>query len=240
MNIAEALTLSPRQAKVLIDAWLLFDGYENKKTGVKRIYTSSPSRRKAIETIAVHAGYSVSLRTRTSDIGTKDGYIIYLSSVDPIKAIRPTGHQPGIVKETNETGKVYCVTVPSGQIIVRRNGFSMICGNCSEAGAHRRVCPLTAGLYVDEEMQQASNPVTATATVQRQEPQRAEERPSIEAAVVEDNGWTVDEVVSIIRSATTVDELAQQKEFIGQFVAEHPDARDQINATWSEKSKEFA
>ena len=240
VNIAEALTLSPRQAKVLIDAWLLFDGYENKKTGVKRIYTSSPSHRKAIETIAVHAGYSVSLRTRTSDIGTKDGYIICLSSVDPIKAIRPTGHQPGIVKETNETGKVYCVTVPSGQIIVRRNGFSMICGNCSEAGAHRRVCPLTAGLYVDEEMQQASNPVTATATVQRQEPQRAEERPSIEAAVVEDNGWTVDEVVSIIRSATTADELAQQKEFIGQFVAEHPDARDQINATWSEKAKEFA
>lgn len=240
VNIAEALTLSPRQAKVLIDAWLLFDGHENRKTGVKRIYTSSPSHRKAIETIAIHAGYSVSLRARTSDIGTKEGYIICLSSVDPIKAIRPTGNQPGIVKESNETGKVYCVTVPSGQIVVRRNGFSMICGNCSEAGAHRRVCPLTAGLYVDEEMQQASNPVPATATVQRQEEPKGDDRPSIEAAVVEDDGWTVDEVVSIIRTATTADELGEQKGFIGQFVSEHPDARDQINAEWAEKSKEFA
>lgn len=121
----------------------------------------------------------------------------------------------------------------------KKMGATML-AKTAEAGAHRRVCPLTAGLYVDEEMQQASNPVSATATVQRQEEPNGDNRQSIEAAVVEHDGWTVDEVVSIIRSATNADELGQQKEFVGQFVAEHPDARDQINDAWTEKAKEFA
>lgn len=113
---------------------------------------------------------------------------------------------------------------------------------CCEAASHRKVCPLSSSLYTAEEMGQADNPLptAVTATVQRQEEPKGDNRPSIEDAVVEDDGWTVDEVVSIIRSATNVNELNQQKEFIGQFVSEHPDARDQINAEWAEKSKEFA
>ena len=36
---------------------------------------------------------------------------------------------------TDYNGKVYCVTVPTGNIIVRRNGKVTVCGNCSMVGA---------------------------------------------------------------------------------------------------------
>jgi hypothetical protein len=61
------------------------------------------------------------------------------------------------VQQSN--GTVWCVTVPSGQIVVRRNGFSMVCGNCAEALALRKAFPQElSGLYSDDEMAQADMP----------------------------------------------------------------------------------
>lgn len=156
IDVAAVLSLSPRQTRVLVDAWQLFDGHTVKKTGVRRLYTSRPDHLRALETVAVHAGYSVNVARERTDIeGARTNYSLTISEAGPAKVIKPTGHQPGVVIENNESGKVYCVTVPSGRIIVRRNGFSMVCGNCAEAGAHRRVCPVSAGIYVVEEMQQS-------------------------------------------------------------------------------------
>lgn len=156
IDVATALSLSPRQARILVDAWQLFDGHTNKTTNVRRLYTSRVDHLRALEVIAVHAGYSVNVARERTDIeGAQPNYYLTISEPDPIKVIKPRGNQPGVVIEQNDEDKVYCVTVPSGQIIVRRNGFSMVCGNCAEAGAHRRVCPVSAGMYVVEEMQQA-------------------------------------------------------------------------------------
>src|SRR4030095_10667758 len=74
------------------------------------------------------------------------------------------GHQPGLVVEDNPSGLVWCVTVPSGKIVVRRNGFSMVCGNCAEALALRKAFPEElSGLYANEEMGQADAPITPPA-----------------------------------------------------------------------------
>ena len=41
---------------------------------------------------------------------------------------------PKDIKYIDYKGKVYCVTVPNGIIMVRRNGISMWCGNCGYVG----------------------------------------------------------------------------------------------------------
>lgn len=160
LSVEALMSLSPRQARVFVDAWIDFDGHENRKTGVRRVYTSRKDHVRAFELAAVHAGYSVNVpRVRHNDLSDRPGYAVTVSSVEPIKVVKPTGHQPGVVVEQNEDGVVYCVRVPSGKVIVRRNGFSMVCGNCAESLALRKAFPLElSGLYTSEEMQQADAP----------------------------------------------------------------------------------
>lgn len=158
-------TLSQRQARLFVDTWVSADGHENRKTGVRRLYSSNLQHLGAFEVAAIAAGYAVSQRTpRWSDLSTKPNYWLTISSHDDIPVRRHTDSsgRPSLSLSPNE-GAVWCVTVPSGQIVVRRNGFSMICGNCAEALALRKAFPQeTSGLYTPDEMGQADNmPVSA-------------------------------------------------------------------------------
>lgn len=187
VNQSELMSLSARQAKIFVDAWLLFDGYENKKTGVKRVYTSNPDHVGAIELAAVKAGYTVNLpRERMNDISDKPGFSITVSKQQLIKAKLPSGRNPGLVIEDNPHGKVYCVRVPSGKVVVRRNGFSMVCGNCAESLALRKAFPMElSGLYTSEEMQQMDNPES----VEAETPASETEQEYVEAEIIDDRDW---------------------------------------------------
>lgn len=55
---------------------------------------------------------------------------------------------------------------------------------CAEAGGHRRVCPLTAGMYVPEELQGNKAPYHAHATRLDQNPSAVEERNANTAAAI--------------------------------------------------------
>ncbi len=146
------LGLSQRQARVFVDALLDFDGSTNKQTGVRRFYSSDRAHVGVFELMAVSAGYAVSPpRARTSDISSRPNYVLTISERNAI-SVRRWGrdyhnHKHGDTKRTgleittNAAGVVWCVTVPSGEIIVRRHGFSMRCGNCAEAQALRRGWP---------------------------------------------------------------------------------------------------
>lgn len=197
IDVATALSLSPRQARVLVDAWQLFDGHTNKITGVRRVYTSRNDHLRALETIAVHAGYTVNVARERTDIeGATTNYCLTISEANPATVVKPHRNRPGVVIEPNESGKVYCVTVPSGKIIVRRNGFSMLCGNCAEAGAHRRVCPLTAGMYVPEELQ-------GNRAAYRAESRRLDQPGEIEAAEQQRTTAAEQAVAALTQTATT-------------------------------------
>lgn len=158
-NICESilLKLTMRQAKSLLDAWQLFDGYTNKKTGVRRIYTSRPDHVKAIEVLAVMAGYSISTpKKRFSDISKKVNYSLTISNCAHQRASLAMTGGPGLRRVPNVTTEVWCVNVPSHVIIVRRNGFSFVCGNCAEALAFRKAFPQAlGGMHTDDEMLQA-------------------------------------------------------------------------------------
>lgn len=151
-------SLSQRQARIFVDTWMEADGHTNKTTGVRRIYSSNLQHVGAIEVAAVAAGYAISGRSeRTSDIGTKPNWCLTISATDDIKVHRHDYlGRPTLETVEHEGTVVWCVTVPSGVVVVRRNGFSMLCGNCAEALALRKAFPQElSGVYTAEEMHQA-------------------------------------------------------------------------------------
>lgn len=132
----------------------------------------------------------------------------------------------------------YCQTKKDGNpnATWEKLGPTML-AKCAESGAHRRVCPLTAGLYVDEEMQQADNPVQATA---HRQPEQQAPQPVLEAEPVElSDDDERETVLAVLRSATTPDELNGLKDFAAQHLAAHPEDKDAVNTAWMETAKAF-
>lgn len=156
LNAPAILNLSRRQARVLADAMLSFDGSQSKTA--RRFFSSSLAVMSAFEVTCVIAGYSVSRRReRTSDIGGRN-WCVTVSTKEVCKTMRASKCQSrlkfGMRLVTNMDGSVWCCRVPSGYIVVRRNGLSMICGNCSEAAALRAAFPEeVGGDFIPEEVQ---------------------------------------------------------------------------------------
>jgi phage recombination protein Bet len=164
LDFDAVLKLSRQQARIFVETLIECDGHTNKKTGVKRFYSSRLSYIRLFEIAAIQAGMAVSpVRERTSDISDRPNFFVTVSDRNFISLKRWQGgpKNTGIREHRSidlvpYSGDVWCVTVPSSTIIVRRAGFSMICGNCAEALALRKACPNdTNQLYVAEEMQQA-------------------------------------------------------------------------------------
>lgn len=161
INIDGLLSLSQRQARLFIETWIFFDGTTS---GTRRgIYTSRLDHVEAIELAACLAGQTVApRRSRTNDISDRPNYFLQISDINAVRVVRwgreHHNNQGNPSSRTGLTltpydGDVWCVTVPSGQIVVRREGFSFVCGNCAEAQALRRGWPTDLSrLYVDEEL----------------------------------------------------------------------------------------
>ncbi len=186
INVETILALSQRQARVIADAIVEFDGSDN-GGGVRRLTQKNGNVLRGFEVIAVHAGYSVSARAeRTSDIG--ESASITISEAGHFPVVRGVDkNSASLVKRRNVAGSVWCVTVPSGVIVVRRKGFSMLCGNCAEAQALRKGFPDAVssgptademeGKHFDMDLDEAGN-ATPTPTPAPAEPPR---KPKTEA-----------------------------------------------------------
>ncbi len=187
------LDLSMRQAKIVLDAWQRFDGHTNRKTGVRRIYTSRLDHLRAIEVLAILAGYTVNTpRSRISDISDRPNYWLTISSAPPAPVTLPVDDRPGVVLEPNAAGEVWCVTVPSGVIVVRRHGFAMPCGNCAEALALRKAFPQElAGLYIAEELRDREEPRRPALAASRTSNGRQEALPAPTAPAPAEQSLTV-------------------------------------------------
>lgn len=146
------LSLSSRQAKIVVDALLEFDGSHNGT--VRRLHQNNAAVIKAFELLAIQAGYSISkAATQKSDIGNCSMFTLSEAKSSPVVKGLEHKNTASLTLESNEGGKVWCVTVPSGVIVVRRNGFSMLCGNCAEAQALRKGWPEIGSEPTAEEME---------------------------------------------------------------------------------------
>lgn len=146
--------MNTKQARLLVDTLVEFDGTTNRKTGVRRFYSSEDATRGAFELAAAIAGYTTNVpRARVSDLSDRPNWCITISDRDAMSFRRGTDSLLGLTMGPNASGRVWCVTVPSGQIMVRRNGFAMVCGNCAEALALRKAFPQDlSGVYTEDEI----------------------------------------------------------------------------------------
>lgn len=139
-----ALSLSARQTRIVLDALLEFDGSDN-GSGVRRLSQKNMNVRAAFELLAVHAGLSVSAWTDVSCTVSEAAAFPVVRNVEK--------NRGSLVVRKNVAGKVWCVTVPTGVIVVRRSGFSMLCRNCAEAQALRKAFPEFGAQPTAEEME---------------------------------------------------------------------------------------
>lgn len=160
MTVEKILLLSRRQARLLLDSWIEFDG---STAGTSTSLTNSyPHLQDAVELLAVQAGYAISRRKhRRTERRDRVGWSFSLRDELPLRRIGRAYRSNGSVESPSEDGKelrlapnehgeVWCVTVPSGKIVVRRNGFSMICGNSAVSYVHRLALGVTGILPADE------------------------------------------------------------------------------------------
>lgn len=124
------LSLTASQAKAIVDGWMEFDGSPISEHS-HRAYCSNVERLESLEVLAVMAGYCVSQRTARVNtlISDRPNYSVTISSRNGMHISKRNGRTVA-----NSTDSVWCVTVPTGVIVVRRKGFSMLCGNCKEFG----------------------------------------------------------------------------------------------------------
>jgi phage recombination protein Bet len=181
LSFDAVLSLSRDQARQFVDAMLSFDGH-TQRSGVRRFYTSRRHIRDAFELACVVAGYSISTwKERTSDISDDPNFYATVSRRDEIPVVRwgrdyhylgraNQNERTGLEKTPNKAGVVWCVTVPTGVIVVRRHGFSMLCGNCAEALALRKAFPQElSGIYADAEIELAGGAEAPEAVVAREQ-----------------------------------------------------------------------
>jgi hypothetical protein len=213
VRIDRVLQLSRRQARVFVDAWVAFDGSQSTPSATRRIYTSRLDHVEAIEVAAIRAGYTVSpRRPRTSDISTKPNYVISISGRSEIPVVRwgqpyqnldkgNRGGRTSIEIQPNPTDRVWCVTVPSGVIVVRRNGFSMQCGNCAEASALRKAFPdALSGVYVREEFGGGEASF---------EPSRTQPPPRIDVVEAQSRGYSKADLDAVIDGEVIDDDTGE-------------------------------
>lgn len=164
VDVGALLNLSQRQARVIVDALLEFDGSDN-GSGVRRLSQRNESVLRSFEVAAVHAGYSISARASLpSDIGEASSVTVSDAAHFPVVR-NLEGNTASLVKRLNVSGRVWCVTVPSGVIVVRRHGFSMLCGNCSEAQALRKGFPEVGSQPTADEMEGKEIDISAASVV---------------------------------------------------------------------------
>jgi hypothetical protein len=129
--------LTPELINVFLNAFCVGDGYFKPfNGGYRRIfYTSSPQLSNDIQELLFKAGYNATIQYRKLEGKTTwirdhfatssvDGFAIGESSTETAFSIRMEN-----VKIRPYTGKVYCLTVPTGILFTRRNGKCFWSGN---------------------------------------------------------------------------------------------------------------
>lgn len=116
------------QRKFIISEMVNWDG--NRVSGRNQYEYSSKLSHNAIwmQTMAHTCGYMSTIMERHNKFGRWYKVSVLLNK-------KGVSFQKGISSIKHYEGKVYCVTVPTGMILVRQNGHICVCGNCDAASA---------------------------------------------------------------------------------------------------------
>ena len=140
---------SKEDAIRFLDTYSKFDGHKKKGYEIYTIFTTSKILKEQIYILCLIAGYSPTINI-TDNVGkifsingveTKCNHICYYISFSKRKH-RNIESNIKISKQREYkiyNGKVYCVSVPNGNLYVRRNNKGMWCGNCLQELARHRI-----------------------------------------------------------------------------------------------------
>lgn len=125
LDIRDMSTGCARQA---INEVCLWDGYINPKAESQMSYSSTDrTNADVVQELCILAGYK-SKMVCIEDSRSEKYSNIYKVNINAATAF--TGSQKIVSQRQDYKGKVYCATVPKGNLVVRRNGKPVVCGNC--------------------------------------------------------------------------------------------------------------
>lgn len=120
--------------EALIDGLLVGDGRLEQRTGgvitsTRALHTTSRALADGVQMAAALLGIPSAMRASPRSGGYPN------PSTDECYAVRFHTSRRAAVEQlplevVEYVGRVYCVTVPNGTLVVRRNGHPMVCGNC--------------------------------------------------------------------------------------------------------------
>lgn len=115
-----------------LDALWLGDGSVHKTSGQSVYYTTSKQLADDVQELLVKAGYQASMHQRKPRISKIGGRAINSSMICYEVSVRFSAYtylNDKISKRVPYRGKVYCLEVPNNTMMVRRNGYTLWCGN---------------------------------------------------------------------------------------------------------------
>lgn len=120
------------QKKFIVNEMSLWDGNTlNDRDGVE-FSSKHFEEADTIYQIAVTSGYHCSIGKRENSLG-----VWYRTRVSFNKRGVSTQQLSGKKEMISYSGKVYCVTVPTGLIVIRRGGKTLVVGNCDQLSAYQ-------------------------------------------------------------------------------------------------------
>lgn len=129
--------LTPHTAKEIIEEMALWDGSDSTLTGCSFVSIDGDNV-DFMQSVAVLAGYSTNRKTIVNREGNrKDLHYLYV-----VTNCNTIGGENIISEKIPYSGYVYCVSVPSKMIVVRRNGRTLVCGNSTRRGASAVYLPI--------------------------------------------------------------------------------------------------
>lgn len=126
-SLFEISNMSSNMCSKIIEYMNLWDGHRHSET----MYLYTNCDKNAVDfyqTVAVMCGYGTHV-SRVVDDRSEKFSDVYRLFINKLGCSRTTG-SVSVTEAQGYDGDVYCVTVPEGNIVVRRNDKVMVCGNC--------------------------------------------------------------------------------------------------------------
>lgn len=134
--------LDPALLKPFLEALVGGDGshIQNRKSQAYRYYTTSKQLANDVQEIVFKCGYSSSTYQRKIKSGATEYSVFWSEAQDgrfPI--LMPNNKRPPQINVVNYSGKVWCLSVPTGLFITRRNGKITIQGNSAASDKNFKI-----------------------------------------------------------------------------------------------------
>lgn len=122
--------MTTNQKKLFLDEIIYWDGNFVKERNAFEFASKIKSEAEMVANMAITNGKHAHIRLRSNRLG--EWYAVRVSNDKNVSS-----YQSIEFKTVNYSGFVYCVEVPSGQLLVRRNNKVVVCGNCDKAAAYQ-------------------------------------------------------------------------------------------------------